>query len=483
MFFGRIRDWLHASSFRRMALLQVVTFGGMVMMVLYITEWSLRTDMRAHARFVQLNTVHDYARLLQSHDWAALKTLSGKPDDDTHLGFRLTDHDGRMLHESVTNEILDYDWDKLSPVSLAQGITRLDVLKHPKGQGELLVVRRGMRDGTTFWFGQTDAVERRHLAHLMKQLQIIAITVGLLVFIPIIWFARRIVEPLMKLSAQAQKLALTPGRGRLLTRGLPGAIPEVEDIAGAFDESQERIETLTTELHSVNDHLAHELKTPLARVRGNIESLLNHYGEEDGEEAALRSLDEIDRASDLVQTILSIRLGDSGVMRLHLEVTSPKELVQEIVEIYGPAAEEKGHRLVHEVLSDNLVLLDRQRVRQCITNLLDNALAYMQKPGEVRIVQQVTVEGGFLLRVQDTGPGLSDEDKVQIWKRFMRGSASSATTPGTGLGLSLVRAVVRAHYGEVGCENRPEGGAEFWFNLPLAPEMVIERTNEEDQTR
>jgi signal transduction histidine kinase len=476
MFFARIRDWLHASSFRRMALLQMLTFGGMVLVVLYITEWSLRNDMRSNARLQQLNAVHDFARLLQSHDWAAIRTLAGKPEDDTHIGFRLTDSAGRMLHETVTNEVLGYDWDKLPTVSLGQGIARIDIIKDTKDkEAELRVVRRGMRDGTTFWYGQTNAIEVRHLRHLMKQLHLISITVGLLVFIPIVWFARRIVEPLMKLSAQAQKLALTPGRGRLLTRGAPGAIPEVEDIAGAFDESQERIETLTTELHSVNDHLAHELKTPLARVRGNIESLLNHYGEEEGEEAALRSLEEIDRASDLVQTILSIRLGDSGVMRLHLEVTSPKELVQEIVEIYSLAAEAKGHTLVHEILSDNLVLLDRQRIRQAITNLLDNALTYMQKPGEVRIVQQVTVEGGFLLRVQDSGPGLSEADKELIWKRFMRGSASSATTPGTGLGLSLVRAVVHAHYGTVGCENRPEGGAEFWFNLPLAPEMAMER--------
>lgn len=459
-----------------MALLQVITFGGMVLVVLFITEWSLKNDMQSNSRLLQLNQVHDYARLLQTHGWPALVTVAGKPDDDTHLSFRIADHDGRVLFETVTNEVKSYGWDRLEPVSLGQGTVIFDRLGHPSGKGELRVVRRGLRDGSTFWFGQTDAVERKHLLHLMRQLRLIAITVGLLVFVPIVWFARRIVEPLMRLSAQAQKLAAAPGRARLLATG---SIPEVAEIAHAFDESQERIETLTHELHSVNDHLAHELRTPLARVRGNIESLLNHYGEEEGEEAALRSLDEIDRATDLVQTILTIRLGDSGVMRLHLEVTSPLALVQEIVEIYGPAAEEKGHVLVHEVLSDGLVVLDRQRVRQAITNLLDNALAYMQRPGEVRLVQEVSLEHGFILRVQDTGPGLSDEDKQSIWKRFARGSAASATTPGTGLGLSLVRAVVHAHFGDVGCRNRPEGGAEFWIKLPLAPETGLEHKTSE----
>jgi len=475
MFFARIREWLHASSFRKMAMLQVVTFGGMLVVVLIITESSLTRVMRTRSRLVQMNVVHDYARLLQSHGWSALETVAGKPDDDTHQSFRLTRPDGKVIAETVTNEVKGYRWDRLAPLSLSPGTLRIETLYHPTGPGELRVVRRGMRDGTTLWYGQTDAPERSYMTNLMRQLRLIAVTVGLLVFVPIIWFARRIVEPLMRLSAQAQKLAATPGRARLLATG---AIPEVAEIADAFDESQERIETLTHELHSVNDHLAHELRTPLARVRGNIESLLNHYGEAAGEEAALRSLDEIDRATDLVQTILTIRLGDSGVMRLHLEVTSPLALVQEIVEIYALAAEDQGHVLTHIVESDGLVLLDRQRVRQAITNLLDNALAYMPKAGEVRVVQQVTIDG-FILRVQDTGLGLSDEDKEIIWKRFERGSAANATTPGTGLGLSLVRAVVNAHFGECGCNNRPEGGAEFWIRLPLAPETGRERRVEE----
>ena len=237
MFFGRIRDWLHASSFRRMALLQVITFGGMVLVVLFITEWSLKNDMQSNSRFLQLNQVHDYARLLQTHGWPALITVAGNPDDDTHLSFRITDHEGLVLFETVTNEVAGYGWDRLEPISLSQGTITFDRLSHPEGRGELRVVRRGLSDGSTFWFAQTDAVERKHLLHLMRQLHLIAITVGLLVFVPIVWFARRIVEPLMRLSAQAQKLAAAPGRARLLATG---SIPEVAEIAHAFRERPPR---------------------------------------------------------------------------------------------------------------------------------------------------------------------------------------------------------------------------------------------------
>ena len=73
--------------------------------------------------------------------------------------------------------------------------------------------------------------------------------------------------------------------------------------------------------------------------------------------------------------------------------------------------------------------------------------------------------------MQDTGPGLTQDDELRIWRRFARGSAASASTPGTGIGLALVRAVARAHFGEAGARNREEGGAEFWIKLPLTPDI------------
>ena len=284
---------------------------------------------------------------------------------------------------------------------------------------------------------------------------------------PLAWLLRHVLQPLHSLTKAAHRLAADPGRARV---SAPTAIPELKEFAAAYNTSLERIATLAGELHSVNEHLAHELRTPLARIRGNLENLLDHYGEPEGEDAAVLGIEEIDRATHLVQSILTIRLGDSGVMRLHLELTSPFELVCDLVQLYAPAAEERGLTIEYECESDGFVLLDRQRVRQAITNLLDNALAYTPSGGHITLLQIVDGDG-FLLRVQDTGPGLTAYDLEEIWRRFARGRAASARTPGTGSGLALVKAVARAHFGDAGAHNRPEGGAEFWIKLPLTPEV------------
>jgi signal transduction histidine kinase len=290
----------------------------------------------------------------------------------------------------------------------------------------------------------------------------------LFISVPVAWFGRRVLKPLQSLTAFAQRIAGTPGKARLPK---VKAITEINEFADAFNHSQERIAALTQELHSVNDHLAHELKTPLARVRGNIEDLLDHYGDDDGLEAASRSLDEIDRTSELIRNILAIRLGDSGAMRLHLELTQCFEFISDIVETYTPAAEERDLEFAFESESEGFVLMDRQRMRHAVTNLLDNAFAYTPKGGSVTVVQSVD-QDGLTLRVQDSGPGLTSEDEQRIWERFVRGSAGTKDAPGTGLGLPLVRAVARAHAGDASCRNRTEGGAEFWIYIPSGPRVI-----------
>jgi signal transduction histidine kinase len=121
-----------------------------------------------------------------------------------------------------------------------------------------------------------------------------------------------------------------------------------------------------------------------------------------------------------------------------------------------------------ECESERLVLVDRQRMRQAITNLLDNAFAYTPPGGSISVHQRTTTTGLAIL-VRDSGPGLTESDMEKIWKRFERGSAGRGRDGSTGLGLPLVRAVAQAHYGDAGCRNRPEGGSEFWIWIPLSP--------------
>jgi signal transduction histidine kinase len=482
MFLNRIREWLRASSLRRMALLQGVVFGGTLLVYLLLARWSISVDLQATTKSIMTDDMMNYVKLYQKDGQNRLRLAASLGRANQHHIMRITEPEGvgvKVLFETSSKEVHPYTWEQLPPPWMKSGDIDWHVLQHPATKGELRVCRFQMDDGKTFWYGRTDADDRLYLDAVMRRLGFIAFVSLLAITVPIGWFALRVLGPLRRVTKSARVLAAGEQGAHLVAKG---AIPEVVDLADAFNTcqdrismlvltSKERIADLSNELNSVNDQLAHELKTPLARVRGNIENLLDHYGEPEGHEAAARSLDEIDRTTDLIRNILTLRLADNGAVRLHLEVVLASAFLADIVETYAFVAEDRDLDFAVERESDGLVLLDSQRMRQAVTNLLDNAFAYTPRGGSVTVVQTVD-EHGFTIRVQDSGEGLTDEDMRRIWQRFARGSVGLRDATGTGLGLPIVRAVAQAHFGDAGCFNRAEGGAEFWIWLPLAPEVI-----------
>jgi signal transduction histidine kinase len=139
-------------------------------------------------------------------------------------------------------------------------------------------------------------------------------------------------------------------------------------------------------------------------------------------------------------------------------------LIDDMRELYQYVASERGITLESEVPPELEVDADLNRLRQVIANLLDNAVKYTPAGGRVRI-EASRREDRVRITVQDTGPGIPDEELPHIWERLYRGDRSRST-PGLGLGLSLVQAIVQAHGGAVAARNLPEGGAEFTVRLP-----------------
>ena len=245
----------------------------------------------------------------------------------------------------------------------------------------------------------------------------------------------------------------------------PTAMPELQSFAVAYNHGLDRIASLTTELQDANDMLAHELRTPLARIRGNLESFLDDHDQTSAQEAAARGIDEIDRAAELTQTILTIRAGEHKALKLHQEECDLTAILRRLCDLYQPAAEERGLHLLCDAATPHYALVDRHRISQAVANLMDNALAYTPRGGTVKLTLEMRGKNPRIV-VRDTGPGIRLHEIERIWNRHARGAAASAATPGMGLGLSLVRAIANAHDGTAGCENLEESGAEFWIELP-----------------
>ena len=447
----------------RLGLLLTLLMAASLAFGVALGGWAVRQDLIRIARAVVLDDLGEYAVMYHRHGLEELAAAFAGGEHGENQAVRVTAADGRVLYENVPSAMAGYQWPAAPPRQGAEPSSGLVTIRGERQGAQLLAGFEYLNDGHVLWFGRTDTEDRAYLRHIRNRFWLAGLASMVLMLFPLWWFARQVARPLREMELGLGRLAGGDTGARLVA---PGAAPELKAVASAINAGLDRIDALTCELQDANDMLAHELRTPLARIRGNLE--IHHDSTDDprAREAAARGMEEIDRAADLVQTILTTRAGEHQALKLHLETVDVSDLLRTLHELYRAAADERGLEFLLEAPAPVRVRLDRQRVSQAVANLLDNAFAYAP-PG-----RRVTL-GGFLqgdhvrLRVRDNGPGLAAGEAESIWRRFTRGSAASAATPGLGLGLALVRAVAQAHGGRAGGGSAEGGGAEFWIDLPL----------------
>ena len=274
--------------------------------------------------------------------------------------------------------------------------------------------------------------------------------------------ANRALAPLRDLSRVVAKVEA----GGFDTRvPMPPTQDELHDLATQFNHMIGRIEALVAGMRGTLDNVAHDLRTPLMRLRLSVESALQHEGDcEHLREALLDCAEEAERINRMLTTFMDISEAESGAMRLQLQQADLRPLVEEACELYQMLAEEKEIHLELAPGDGAMATMDPDRVRQVLANLLDNAIKYTPRKGHV----QVTVEQHpqwAALNVLDSGPGIDPTDLPHIFDRLYRGDKSRSHR-GLGLGLSLVRAVVQAHGGKIAVRSAPGQGSCFSVQLP-----------------
>lgn len=451
-------------------LLGLVLLGMLFVWVL--TSQVLTRTFEQAGRAVVADDLGEYGALYERLGIEGVRQVftAGRHESDQFL--RIIAPSGETWMDSLPSTAPALAWPDLAtapaPRSPGETVWHRSVL--PAGP-TLIIGCRKLSDGAELWFGRTNLSDEMAIARVHLAIVLTVLITAVFAIAPVVWFSGRVLRPVHAFGLKAQRLAREGTEFERLDAA--GAIPELQHLAATFNESLDRIQSLTRELEAANDQLAHELRTPLARIRGNIEHILAHAETGTSRDSAVRALEEIDRATRLISAILSIRAGDARCLKLQLEPVSLEHLLAETCDLYLPAAEEKGLRLVCQLPSGPMrMAADPERLQQAFCNLLDNAVAYTPPGGEIRVELQAEPQHA-VIRICDTGPGLSEADLASIWRRFVRGSAASASVPGIGLGLSLVKAVASAHQGEVGARNREIGGAEFWIRLPCtSPEQV-----------
>jgi signal transduction histidine kinase len=273
-----------------------------------------------------------------------------------------------------------------------------------------------------------------------------------------IFVARRVLKRIDAMTATNERIMAGDFSGRL---AVTGSGDEFDRLANSLNAMLERIEALMSGLKQVSDNIAHDLKTPLTRLRNRTEEALRTAKSESDYRAALESaLEESDGLIRTFDALLMIARAEAGEARHGMIEFDANDVAKSVVELYEPLAEEKGLRLATDLDGALPVHGSRELVGQALANLVDNAIKYgaAARAGEQSEIRVATgrENGSALLTVADRGRGIPAADRGRAVERFVR-LETSRTRPGLGLGLSLASAVARLHGGELRLEDNSPG--------------------------
>lgn len=279
--------------------------------------------------------------------------------------------------------------------------------------------------------------------------------------------SRTLTAPLTQLAGAARAI----GAGKLDQRVASHGSDEIAEVAVAFNEMATQLQEAETLRRNLVADVAHELRTPLSVIQGNLRAILDDVYPLNKEEVT-RLYTQTRLLSRLVNDLHELAQAEAGQLSLNIALTDLRPLLQEMLDIFAPMAEDVDVTLQAQ-LTPTLpaVLVDSVRLRQVFHNLLANALRHTHAGGQVTIRSQMDAKT-IRIAIHDTGDGIAPEHLPYVFDRFYRADRARARdTGGAGLGLAIVRAIVQAHGGQITAESTGEGhGSTFTVILPLPTE-------------
>jgi signal transduction histidine kinase len=377
---------------------------------------------------------------------------------------RIAGPDQTGLFMNLPRQSEAFDLAQLSQTNAGEALnwTSLQALNHA---ASWLVATVQLPDGQWLQVGKTTEVRTAVLEHFQV---VFGVTLTLALALGIgagLWLTGHALYPIRHMLDAFQQVIAT---GKMDARvPVRRADDELGRLTNLFNTMQEKNNTLIRGMREALDNVAHDLRTPLTRLRNTVEVTLQ--GEEDVKtyrEALSDALEETERVSLTLDTLMDISEAENGIMKLNKTDIKVADLVSAVVGLYELVSEEKQIQITVNVSEVVHCFADRGRLQQVLANLMDNALKYTPKGGAVEIAAAENASE-TVISVRDTGIGIPAVEIPRVWDRLYRGD-KSRTEHGLGLGLSLVRAVVQTHGGRVEVQSEPGKGTTFRVRLPTA---------------
>ena len=465
MFLERMSRFRHSLGFR-LTLLYIGTFtlsifiGSFIFYQLMISKIYVRTDKILHAR------MKEFSSLLGSKGLAALEEDMVRDSESLGIDkvlFRLLTSEGDEIVSSDPTLWKGVGISRTALNSAAEKGPVFETLKLPDWKYKVRILYGTAEPGKVLQIGQS-LEEDEHFLESFREV-FGAIVIILLVFAALGgWFmARRSLSGVEKLTQTAIAIA-----GGAMEKRVPltGRGDDIDRLSGVFNHMLERIQSLIAETREVTDNVAHDIKSPITRIRGLAEiTLVGGKSLDEYRTMAANTIEESDRLLKTINTMLEISQTEAGAVSLNLSEVDVSSLIEEACDLFQALAEEKGVSIEVNTNGPCLVRCDKNRLQQAVINLLDNAVKFARS-GKITVLADQD-DRKVMISVRDTGIGISEDEIPRLFNRFFRAD-KSRSVPGSGLGLSLVRAIVHKHGGAVRVSSSPGVGSTFTIDLPKA---------------
>ena len=448
----------------RLALWYAAVFVASSLAIVFLTYTLLANSLVERDHQIVVSTLREYSERYETGGLGAvaraveIEQRSGRHE---RLFVRVVRNGAETVFASMPPEWSDFDVSRLFGRS---GFWE----QAPSGSRDarLEVATGRLFDGTLLQVGKSTENREELLDRFRTVLALVSVAIVLIGLAGGIVVTRSTLQPINGLIRAVRHIIRT---GNTETRVPVQADRDaIDELSALFNAMLDRITTLIAGMGNALDNVAHDLRTPMTRLRGLAERALQSGDPAAQREALATCLEESDRILSMLDTLMDISEAETGTMRLTRTATPLDALIAEVASVYEDVADEKQVTITTDVAAGLTVSADRDRLRQVVANLLDNAVKYTPAGGRIR-VSALRGENNVRIEVSDTGAGILPHDLPRIWERLYRGDQSRAER-GLGLGLSLVRAIVTAHGGTVDVQTEPGSGSRFVVTLPEPPE-------------
>ena len=317
-----------------------------------------------------------------------------------------------------------------------------------------------VQKGKTVYLGLSDRGAKHVLGILARRFLMIWGGMFLLGFVISYWSARRTLLRVERITETVARIN-TEDFGERLPE--PRNSDEISRLAKTFNRMLDRLQSSVNQLRTVTGGIAHDLKSPVTLIRGTLESALCHEGNEKWRDSVGEAVEDLDRLLQLLNTTLDLAEAEAGALYMERGPVDLSDAVRQLVDIYQPAMAERHHEVTSDLEAHVVVDADLPLMNRVVSNLLENELTHL--PSGCRVTIRLHAhEGSAELVIEDNGPGFPPEIGSRAFDRFVKGKHS----PGHGLGLAFVDAVVQAHGGVAGISDRAGGGAVITLSLPVS---------------